>query len=500
MALLDVDHLSKDYGGFRALDDASFSVDAGSVHALCGENGAGKSTLVKILAGAIAPTSGRFVIDGVVSEGMRPREAMDQGIRAIYQEFSLVPFLTVAENIFYGREPTRAGFCDFAKMNADTRSLCTEMGIDLDPEARVETLGVAQQQIVEILKAVSTSARLLIMDEPTASLTVGETEVFYDIVRRLRAAGTGIIYISHRLEEIFALCDEVTVLCDGRVTASRRVADVTRNELISLMVGRELVESYPEASVEPGDEVLRVEHLDNEDLHDVSFSVRAGEILGFGGLIGAGRTELALAVMGARKRRSGRMMLHGAPYAPRSPRSALNRGVGLVPEDRKHQGVVMSLSVKRNVSLAILDKLSVFGPFISRTREDSEYDTYARELSIRTASPQNLVSTLSGGNQQKVVVAKVLARDCDVIIFDEPTRGIDVGAKHEIYTIMRELADAGKAIVLISSDMPELLGMSDRIAVMSAGHLVAELPRGEADQTQILEHASTMLTLKGEMK
>ncbi len=241
MALLEVDHLSKEYGGFRALDDASFTVASGSVHALCGENGAGKSTLVKILAGAITPTSGRFIIDGVASTGMKPREAMDNGIRAIYQEFSLIPFLSVAENIFYGREPTRAGFCDFAKMNDDTRTLCTEMGIELDPTARVETLGVAQQQIVEILKAVSTSARLLIMDEPTASLTVGETEVFYAIVRRLRAAGTAIIYISHRLEEVFGLCDEVTVLCDGRVTATRQVSQVTRNELISLMVGRDLV-------------------------------------------------------------------------------------------------------------------------------------------------------------------------------------------------------------------------------------------------------------------
>ena len=500
MALLDVDRLSKTYAGFRALDAASFSVSAGSVHALCGENGAGKSTLVKILAGAITPTSGRFVVDGVESNGMSPREAMANGIRAIYQEFSLVPFLTVAENIFYGREPTRAGFCDFAAMNAQTRKLCEGMGIHLDPTARVETLGVAQQQIVEILKAVSTDARLIIMDEPTASLTVGETQIFYEIVRRLRDAGTAIIYISHRLEEIFALCDEVTVLCDGRVTATRPVAEVTRTELISLMVGRELVESYPAASAPPGGEVLRVEDLKNDDLHGVSFVLRAGEILGFGGLIGAGRTELAEAVMGARRLRSGRMSLNGARYAPRSPQAALARGVGLVPEDRKNLGLVMSLSVERNVSLAILDKLSVFGVFISGRRETRVYRKYAEELRIRTSSPHNLVSTLSGGNQQKVVIAKALARDCDVIIFDEPTRGIDVGAKHEIYNIMRALADNGKAVVLISSDMPELLGMSDRIAVMSDGYLVAELAKSEANQTLILEHASTLLTLKGEMK
>ncbi|MCS5731672.1 sugar ABC transporter ATP-binding protein [Herbiconiux moechotypicola] len=498
--ILQVENLSKKYGNFLALENASFEVKEGSVHALCGENGAGKSTLIKMLSGAIVPTSGRFVIDGVESTGMTPREAMNHGIRAIYQEFSLVPFLTVAENIFYGREPTRAGFCDFGKMKDDARALCREMGVEIDPGARVETLGVAQQQIVEILKAVSSKARLLIMDEPTASLTVGETQVFYDIVRRLQAAGTAIIYISHRLEEVFSLCDEVSVLCDGRMTATRPVEDVTRRELISLMVGRDLVESYPESSTAPGAEVLRVSNLENDRLHDVSFALHAGEILGFGGLIGAGRTELAMALMGELKIDGGTVLLRGADYRPRSSRYALTRGIGLIPEDRKHQGVVMSLSVKRNVSLGILDKLSNAAGILSRAREDEYYDKYATELAIKTATPNNLVSTLSGGNQQKVVVAKVLARDCEVIIFDEPTRGIDVGAKHEIYGLMRELADQGKAIILISSDMPELLGMSDRIAVMSAGYLVADLGRGEADQATILELASTKLAMEEGMQ
>lgn len=496
MALLEIDGLSKYYGAFAALDDVSFTVEAGTVHAVCGENGAGKSTLIKMLSGAVEPTSGTFTIDGTEMSGVSPREAMNLGIRAIYQEFSLVPFLTVAENIFYGREPVTAGFCDFAKMNADTRELCAEMGVDIDPRERVENLGVAQQQIVEILKAASTQARLLIMDEPTASLTVGETAVFYDMVRRLRESGTGIIYISHRLEEVFELCDHVSVLCDGKLTASRSVAEVTRSQLISLMVGRDLVESYPESIGGRGDEVLRVEGVSNSSLRDVSFSLHAGEILGFGGLIGAGRTELAMALMGADSIDSGTITLHGEPYSPTNPRAALRRGIGLIPEDRKGQGVVMSLDVKRNISLAILDRIAALGLFIRSSQETEYFERYSRDLSIKAASPDSLVSTLSGGNQQKVVVAKAIARDVDIIIFDEPTRGIDVSAKHEIYDLMRELANSGKAIVLISSDMPELLGMSDRIVVMSAGRLVANLDKQVADQATILELASSELALK----
>ncbi len=495
--MLELQHLTKDYGSFRALDDATFSVRAGSVHALCGENGAGKSTLVKILSGAITPTGGSITIDGDVHHSFTPREAIAQGIRAIYQEFSLVPFLTVAENIFFGREPSKAGFCDFATMREQTRQLCEDMGVDISPDARVESLGVAQQQIVEILKAVSTNARIVIMDEPTASLTLAETKVFYNIVRRLRDAGTAILYISHRLEEVFDLCDDVTVLCDGKVTATRRTADVTRRDLISLMVGRELAESYPPAGRAPGQEVLRVDNLVNEHLHGVSFTLHEGEILGFGGLIGAGRTELAHVLIGEDQVDEGSMELHGKTYRPGSARAALAAGVGLVPEDRKHQGVVMSLSVKRNVVLTVLDNISALGALVSGRRENAYYDRFANQLGIRTASPDNPVSTLSGGNQQKVVVAKILARDCDVIIFDEPTRGIDVGAKHEIYTLMRQLADEGKAILLISSDMPELLGMSDRVAVMSDGHLVEHMSREEATQEKVLEHASSMLTLKG---
>jgi ribose transport system ATP-binding protein len=496
MALLEVQHLSKSYGGISALEDVSFSVSEGSIHALCGENGAGKSTLIKMLSGAVTPSSGHFVLDGTRFSELTPREAMSRGIRAIYQEFTLIPELSVGENIFYGHEPTSAGFCNFAKMNADTLALCEQMGVEINPEARVATLGVAQQQVVEILKAVSEKARLLIMDEPTAPLTVRETEVFFGIVQRLRQAGTTILFISHRLEEVFELCDEITVLCDGRLTATRPVNELSRRELISLMVGRELVEDYPPPAQPPGEVILGVEGLSNSHLHDVSFSLRRGEILGFGGLVGAGRTELARAVIGADRVQRGSMTLRGARYEPKSARHSLRRGVGLIPEDRKREGLVMSLGVKQNISLAILDKIPALRFFIDRAEERRYYEKYAADLEIRTASPDQLVGTLSGGNQQKVVLAKILSRDCDVIIFDEPTRGIDVGVKHEIYKLMRLLADQGKAIIMISSDMPELIGMSDRIAVMSVGHLVADLPKSAISQETILELASSMLSKK----
>lgn len=494
--LLEVEHLSKSYEGVVALDDVSFSVAEGSIHALCGENGAGKSTLIKMLSGAVEPTSGSFVFDGVRHQGLTPREAIGLGIRAIYQEFTLIPSLTVAENIYYGHEPTRAGFCDFAKMNADTRLLCEQMGVEIDPGLRVSSLGVAQQQVVEILKAVSEKARLLIMDEPTAPLTVRETEVFFQIVRRLSLAGTTILFISHRLEEVFELCDEITVLCDGKLSATKPVAELDRRALISLMVGRELSEDYPGADYEPGEAVLQVDGLTNVHLHDVGFTLHRGEILGFGGLVGAGRTELARALIGEDRLTAGHMLLRSVDYSPHSPRYALARGVGLIPEDRKRQGLVMSLGVKQNIALPILDRISTWGQFVRRAEESEYYHKYAKELSIRTSSSSQLVSNLSGGNQQKVVLAKILARDCDVIIFDEPTRGIDVGVKHEIYRLMRDLAKNGKAIIMISSEMPELIGMSDRIEVMSAGHLVADLSRAEFDQELILELASSKLTKK----
>lgn len=497
MPLLEVEHLSKSYNGLPALADVSFSVAEGSIHALCGENGAGKSTLIKMLSGALSPTSGSFTFDGVRHSGLSPREAMDRGIRAIYQEFTLIPYLTVAENIFYGHEPSRASFCDFAKMKSDTRDLCAQMGVEIDPDARVSSLGVAQQQIVEILKAVSEKARLLIMDEPTAPLTVRETDVFFQIVERLRQAGTTILFISHRLEEVFELCDEITVLCDGRLTATKPVSEIDRRQLISLMVGRELLEEYPASESEPGEEVFRAVALSNSQLHDVSFALQRGEILGFGGLVGAGRTELARALVGEDRLDAGHMSLRGADYKPRSPRGALARGVGLIPEDRKRQGLVMTLGIKQNISLAILDKISAFRQFIDRAEESKYFQKYADELEIRAASPNQLVGTLSGGNQQKVVLAKILAKDCEIIVFDEPTRGIDVGVKQEIYGLMRGLAKEGKAIIMISSDMPELIGMSDRIEVMSAGYLVADLPKGEFDQEKILELASSKLVKKG---
>jgi ribose transport system ATP-binding protein len=493
MALLEVEQLSKGFDGVQALDNVSFCVQEGTIHALCGENGAGKSTVIKALSGALSPSSGSFVFDQIRYTQLSPREAMARGIRAIYQEFTLIPYLSVAENIYYGHEPTRAGFCDVKKMSADTAVLCRQMGVDLNPATHVASLGVAQQQVVEILKAVSQQARLLIMDEPTAPLTVSETEVFFQIVQRLRAVGTTVLFISHRLEEVFQLCDSVTVLCDGRVTATRATTDLNRSELISLMVGRELTETYPPPGPGGGEVVLRASGLTNAHLHDVSFTLHRGEILGFGGLIGAGRTELARALIGEDRLDAGQLVVGGQDYLPRSPRRALARGVGLIPEDRKRQGLVMGLSVRANICLAVLDKIAVWRQFISRDRESAYYAHYASDLDIRAAHPGQMVSTLSGGNQQKVVLAKILARDCQILVFDEPTRGIDVGVKQEIYRLMRDLAGHGKAIIMISSDMPELIGMSDRIEVMSAGWLVADLSRDEFAQTRILELASSKL-------
>ncbi|WP_066685669.1 sugar ABC transporter ATP-binding protein [Christensenella intestinihominis] len=497
MDLLKIDHLSKYYSGVKALDDISFSVRKGEIHAICGENGAGKSTLIKVLTGAIHPTKGGFEFDGKAYDKMTPHQAMEAGIRAIYQEFTLIPYLSIAENLFYGHELMKGVVRDSEAMNRRTRELCEEIGVDLNPREKVEALGIAQQQIVEILKAVSQSAKLFIMDEPTAPLTLKETKIFFRIIEKLKAEGATIIYISHRLEEIFELSDSITVFCDGKYVVTKKTEELDKKQLIAYMVGRELGENYPRAAQRPGEEVLKVENLNGTRLHDVSFSLRKGEILGFGGLIGAGRTELARAIFGADKITGGKITLKGKEYKPKSPAAALRAGIGLIPEDRKNQGLIMEMSVKQNISIGVLDEVANKKPYLSKKRETEYSDQYIRELKIKTPADTQLVKNLSGGNQQKVVLAKMMAINCDILIFDEPTRGIDVGAKQEIYTLMRALADDGKAIIMISSEMPELIGMSDRIAVMSNGYHVAELGREEFSQEKILEYASSKLVLEG---
>lgn len=489
--ILKVNHISKYYSGVKALDDVSFEVRKGETIALCGENGAGKSTLIKILTGAIKPTKGSFEFDGETYQEMNPTKAMEIGIRAIYQEFTLVPYLSVADNLFYGREPQKGIIRDVKKAEEETRKLCDSIGISIDPRVKVEALGIAQQQIVEILKAVSNHAKLFIMDEPTAPLTVNETETFFKIIRQLKENGATIIFISHRLEEVFELCDRVTVFCDGKYVVTKDTREVNKKQLIAYMVGRELGDSYPEGGMAQQENILEVKNLTNGYIHSLNFTLRKGEVLGFGGLVGAGRTEMARAVFGADRIQSGEILLKGKPYKPTDPAHALKNGIGLIPEDRKNQGLILGLSVMSNITISILKQMVTNHISLSKRKEHDCCKKYIDELRIKTPSENQLVKNLSGGNQQKVVLAKMMAADCDVLIFDEPTRGIDVGAKQEIYALMREITSRGKSIIMISSEMPELIGMSDRIIVMSNGYVAGELERGEFSQETILEYASS---------
>jgi len=490
--ILSINHISKRYPGVKALDDVSFQVERGKVHAICGENGAGKSTLIKILTGAITPSEGSIDFNGHSYTKLTPRQSMSIGISAIYQEFSLIPQLTVAENIFYGREMKKGMLRDIAAMEKRAGELCRDMGVEIDVHKRVCDLGVAWQQIVEILKAVSMKSELVIMDEPTAPLTVRETQVFFNIVKKMREEKITIIFISHRLEEVFEICDEVTVLCDGRYVMTSPVEKITKHDLITSMVGRELSDSYPKAKSQPGEVILRAENITNQRVKGASFELHRGEILGFSGLVGAGRTELARAIFGADPITDGEITFKGKRFIPKNPRKALESGIGLIPEDRKAQGVVLCLSVRENIVYSILHRISRLS-VVSKSKEKEVVEEYIRDLAVKTPSADQLVAKLSGGNQQKVVLSRVLATNCDVIIFDEPTRGIDVGAKSEIYELMRRLAEQGKGIIMISSEMPELIGMSDRIIVMSNGYVCQELKPDEYDQARILEIASSKI-------
>lgn len=495
-AILNVENLTKSYSGVRVLHGVSLEVQEGEIHALCGENGAGKSTFIKILTGAILPDSGKIVIDGAGYAGLNPRESMELGISVIYQEFSLIPYLSVYENIFFGREVQRYGIRNKKKMREKAISLCRDLGIDLDVDCRVCDLGIAYQQIVEILKAVSLNSRIMIMDEPTAPLTVKETDLFFKLVRTLQSKGTTIIFISHRLEEVFELCDRVTVLCDGRKTLTSDIKDITRKDLVSAMVGRVLSEDYPHSKQTVGEDVvLDVSSISNKNVHEISFKLHRGEILGFGGLVGAGRTELMRVLFGADRFESGEIRLNGKNYRPQSPRNALQHGIGLIPEDRKHQGIVACLSVRSNICLSSEKKLAWHG-IINSGLESELARKHIDGMKIKVSGQNQYVRNLSGGNQQKVVLGKVLASECDVLIFDEPTRGIDVGAKQEIYQLMVDFINQGKSIIMVSSEMPELIGMSDRILVMAEGRISGELDRKEFSQERILEMASCDNTSK----
>jgi rhamnose transport system ATP-binding protein len=483
--------VSKSFGAVRALRDVSLELFAGEAHALAGENGAGKSTLVKTLAGVHRPDSGQVLLNGEPVVFAGPGDAQQAGVAVIYQEPTLFPDLSVAENIFMGRQPRRSlGRIDRRTMHAQTRELFARLGVALDPEQPSRGLSIADQQLVEIAKALSRDARVLIMDEPTAALSGNEVARLFSVVEALREHGCAILFISHRLDEIFSLCQRVTTLRDGEWIASEPVSGLTHDELVRRMVGRELGTLYPKQDAELGEVALQVERLTREGVFtDVSFEVRRGEIVALAGLVGAGRSEVARAIFGVDRWDAGAVSVDGVRLPPGSPTAAMGAGLALVPEDRRQQGLVMELSIERNIGLTGLRSLRR-GATISRKAERDRAKDWAVRLQLKFARLSDGVAVLSGGNQQKVVLAKWLATNPSVLIVDEPTRGIDVGTKAEVHRLLSELAGQGIAVLMISSDLPEVLGMADRVLVMHEGRLSAELSRAEATEESVMTAAT----------
>ena len=488
--LLEMRGISKSFPGVRALADVSFEILAGEVHALMGENGAGKSTLMKILAGAYSSDSGEIAVQGTPVQIDSPQKAYDLGINIIYQEFNLVPQLSVAENIFLGREPRGSlGWLNASRMRDEAQALMKDLGVEMDVRTPVGRLPVAMQQMVEIAKATSRKSRIIVMDEPSATLTDHELENLYRLIRKLRDDGVSIVYISHRMDEVFSISDRITVLRDGKAIGTRLTSEVTPEELIRMMVGRTLEDSFPKVPAAVGELILEVSGLTRDGfIQNVSFNVLAGEVVALAGLVGSGRTDVARCIFGADEFQSGSIKFQGKPLMAHGPRGAIKVGMGLVTEDRKGQGLLLDLSVRENTSLAALPSLSKRG-FVDRRREKTVAGDFVTSLGIRTPSVEQRVKNLSGGNQQKVVLSKWLLTKSKLLILDEPTRGIDVGAKVEIYQLMNRLAAEGIGILMISSELPEVLGMADRILVMREGRIVGELSRGEATQEKIGELA-----------
>ncbi len=487
--ILELRHISKQYTGVKALDDVSISFRRGEVHALMGENGAGKSTLIKTLSGAIQPNDGEIVFEGTTYTHMEPHQAMELGIHVIYQEFNMMPELSVAENIFMGQQ--LGGGVLFNKSITEERAqkILDGMHVKINAKETVKNLSVANMQLVEIAKALTRDVKVLVMDEPTAPLTDAEVETLFEIVQMLKNKGVTIIYISHRIAEVFQISDRVSVLRDGRFIKTVMTNEVDRDELIRLMVGREVSDTYPKRDFAPGEVVLELRDVCGNGVENVSFAVRSGEIFGLSGLVGAGRTETMRMIFGADPIDSGEVLLNGQPVHPKHPAEAVKLGIGLIPEDRKQQGLLLDLPIFTNISMATMRDISHFTVVNSRAEKEN-VNRLVEAVTIKTPSIAQLVRNLSGGNQQKVVLAKWLAANCKVLIFDEPTRGIDVGARHEIYKLMNELCRQGIAIVMISSDMEEILGMSDRIMVLCEGHQAGILEREAFSQETILSLAS----------
>ncbi len=494
--ILELKDISKQFAGVEVLHGVSFTLRPGEVHALLGENGAGKSTLVKVITGVHQPDGGEIYVDGNLVNFSNALEARNAGIAAIYQELSLFPDLDVAENIFVGRQPTTVGGrIDWRKLYNEADKLISSLGVQLDLKQKARNLSIAQQQMIEIARAFSINARILIMDEPTSSLTLNEVADLFRLVRRLRDGGTAIIFISHRLEELFELADRVTVLRDGSYIDTRPLSEVNRDDLIRMMVGRTISNLFPKQEGHPGGVALRVENLSRTGVfEDVSFELRHGEILGMAGLIGAGRTEVARAIFGVEPASSGTIQIQGQVEVITSPEQAIRLGIAYVPEDRQVHGIIPPMNLVANISLPLLKEYSTKGWLRGKDERKGALNA-ARQMEVRANNILQKARELSGGNQQKVMLAKWLATNPTILILDEPTRGIDVGTKAAVHSLMNKLAHEGMAILMISSELPEVIGMSDRILVMREGHVTALLPRAEATQEKIL-HFATQSSIK----
>jgi rhamnose transport system ATP-binding protein len=493
--VLELKNISKRFGGVEVLHGVSFGLRPGEVHALLGENGAGKSTLIKVITGIHQPDGGEIFLNDKLVHFDNPLQARLAGIAAIYQELSLCPDLNVAENIFLGRQPTTfGGRIDWRKLYDEAGRLLNSLGVHLDLKTKARNLSIAQMQSVEIARAFSLNARILIMDEPTSSLTLNEVAELFGLVRRLRSEGTAIIFISHRLEELFEVADRVTVLRDGSYVETRQVKDVTRDELVRLMVGRTISNLFPKQEVEPGEVALKVDHLSCAGIfEDISFEIHKGEILGMAGLVGAGRTDVARTIFGVVPPTGGTIEVEGRQVEISTPQQAINLGLAYVPEDRQLHGLIPAMDITSNISLPILQKYTRRGWLMDKVEQEAAF-TAAQQMEVRANSIWQLARTLSGGNQQKVVLAKWLSTKPRILILDEPTRGIDVGTKAAVHALMSKLAAEGLAILMISSELPEVLGMSDRILVMHEGHMTALFSRAEATQEKIIDAATQTIT------
>ncbi|MFD1861739.1 sugar ABC transporter ATP-binding protein [Planococcus chinensis] len=490
--MIKMTNISKSFSGNQVLKNVQFSLEQGEIHALMGENGAGKSTLMKILTGIYSRDSGTVEVKGKEVHFTSPKQAEEAGIAVIHQELNILPHLSITDNMFLGNEETfgRTGIIKTKQMEQKTKKALLDLGLDIDPAAPASSLSVGQQQIVEIAKALAVDAEVIVMDEPTAALTDREIDTLFATIRELQARGVSFIYISHRMEEIFSLCDRITILRDGEYVGEKRISETSFEEIVQMMVGRELGERFPVRSSVIGDVKLSVKGLTRKDcFEDVSFDLRKGEVLAIAGLMGAGRTEVAQSLFGYKKADAGTVQVDGRLVKIDSPKAAKELGIGYVTEDRKSEGLIVDFTVEENVSMTNFSSISKNG-LISRDKERSLYDRMVKRLGIRTSGPTQTAKSLSGGNQQKVVIAKWLGIEPELLILDEPTRGVDVGAKKEIYSIINELASRGVAILMISSELPEVIGMADRVLVMHEGKLTADLPKNELAQEKIMHFAT----------